>query len=226
MPAYVAAARAPILFMPVPCGPEARVAQWLADIDGVDVGALLSGRSQKDLRKWMRQNRPHRSFTVLRHPVDRLHEAFCRHILPKEGGYSLLRGTLMADYKLPIPEDGPGPGYGPAEHRAAFLAFAQFVKGNLGGQTGVRVDKAWASQWAIVRGMSDFNLPDHLLREEELERGLSQVAESLGCAMPGLAQRLPAGPIPLGEIYDKEVEAAVRDIYQRDYMFFGFRDWR
>ncbi|MFV2002753.1 MAG: hypothetical protein ACC619_07195 [Paracoccaceae bacterium] len=33
-------------------------------------------------------------------------------------------------------------------------------------------------------------------------------------------------PFELSEIYDAEVEAAVRSAYQRDYMMFGFGAWR
>jgi hypothetical protein len=32
--------------------------------------------------------------------------------------------------------------------------------------------------------------------------------------------------VPLAAFYDDEVEARVQDVYQRDYMIFGYRRWR
>jgi hypothetical protein len=33
-------------------------------------------------------------------------------------------------------------------------------------------------------------------------------------------------PYALGDIYDAEIESLCRSIYQRDYVTFGFGDWR
>jgi hypothetical protein len=33
-------------------------------------------------------------------------------------------------------------------------------------------------------------------------------------------------PFALEDIYDAEIEAMVSDVYQRDYMMFGFRPWQ
>ncbi|MEM6897613.1 MAG: hypothetical protein AAF576_09530, partial [Pseudomonadota bacterium] len=49
-------------------------------------------------------------------------------------------------------------------------------------------------------------------------------------AMVGVEpQPLPPEPnppkIPLSALYDGEIEAAVKDIYQRDYMTFGYGPW-
>ena len=42
---------------------------------------------------------------------------------------------------------------------------------------------------------------------------------------PAAADRLPE-PAGLAELYDAEIEAAVRDAYQRDYVSLGFGPWR
>lgn len=226
VPGYVAAAGAPFLYQPVRCGVEDRVEGWLAALGG-DAGGLLRDFSQKTLRQWKRKVGAHRSFTVVRHPVPRLYSAFCRHILPKgPGSYPEIRETLRKTYKVAIPADPPGPDISPDALRKAFIAFAGFVKGNLGGQTSVRVDPAWASQDMVIQGLAQFALPDMVLRAESLETGLSQLAAQLGIDAPPPPPEQPHYPLPLDAIHDADVEAAVKAAYQRDYMTFGYGPWR
>lgn len=227
VPSYVAAATAPVLYQPIKAGPEARIRVWLSALDGVGQDALVSGFTQKTLRQWKRQNKGHRSFTVIRHPVQRLHTAFVDHILGHgPDTFRDLRNTLRQTYNLPLPEDAPGPDYDAKAHRAAFLGFATFVKGNLGGQTSVRVDASWASQSELLQGLAQVQVPDMVLREDDLERGLDQLATQVGLESPALTPDPDTAPISLAEIYDDALESEVRGIYQRDYMMFGFRAWQ
>ncbi|RVT83401.1 nodulation protein NodH [Rhodobacteraceae bacterium CCMM004] len=228
VPGFYTAAAAPVLFMPLRGGPTDRVTAWLAGLDGVPVQRLGHGLSQKDLRRWKRQAGRHLSFSVLRHPLARAHAAFCRRILvPGPDCYADLRETLRTHYAIPLPEGAPGADYGPADHGRAFRAFLTFLRGNLGGQTGVRVDASWASQSALLQGMGQFLLPDRLLREENLARDLDRISADLGLAAVPLPDAAPdPGPVALTDIHDGEVEAMARDVYKRDYMMFGFEDWR
>lgn len=226
VPSYVAAGAAPLLYQPVRCGVEPRVERWLQSLGGGQT-PLLRDFTQKTLRQWKRRQGAHRSFTVIRHPVPRLYAAFCQRILPTgPGSFPEIRETLRKSYKLPIPKNAPGPGTDPKSIRAAFLGFAGFIKGNLGGQTSIRVDPCWASQDMVLQGMAQFSLPDMVIRAEELETGLAQLCAQLGldCAAP--EPDTPEEPVPLEAIYDEEVEAAVKAAYQRDYMSFGFGPWR
>ncbi len=223
IPAYVASPDGGLLFMPIKSGPTARVERWLADLAGVPVDDLQRGFTQKTLRQWKRRNRNHQSFSVVRHPVRRLHDAFVRHfLLPGPDQYAEIRETLEKTYGLEMPAPGNGD---PVHHRAAFLKFAQFVKGNLNGQTSIRVDGAWASQSEVLRGMGKFMQPAHILTEAQLDAGLGFLAAQVGRVAPPLGEDTDPSPVPLGEIYDPEVEAAVRAAYQRDYMMFGFGAW-
>ncbi|SPJ23233.1 nodulation protein NodH [Palleronia abyssalis] len=226
IPSYVSAATAPVLYMPIPGGPVPSVEDWLAGIDGAPHDALGRDRTQKDLRKWKRQNTGHRSFTILRHPVPRLYAAFCRHILiPGPDCFEEIRKTLRENYHLPIPEGAPGADYDADAHRAAFLSFASFVAGNLGGQTSLRVDPVWASQSALLEGMGQFAVPDRLIREEEAIDRLAELAQAMDLNAPAYIPEGDLAPMPLSAIYDPEVEAAVKAAYQRDYMMFGFARW-
>jgi hypothetical protein len=124
---------------------------------------------------------------------------------------------------LPIPAKYPDPVYTPLEHRAAFLAFLKFVKSNIASQTAIRVDANWATQSQALQGFAEFASPDLILREERLEEDLGIVAAQVGkSTMPKIADVTDPHAALLAEIYDDEIEAAVHDVYQRDYIMFGF----
>ena len=228
VPHYVACAKSPLIYLPVRSGPEAEVRAWMAALDGMGEEALLSEFSQKSLRRWLREAKGHRSFTVLRHPVARAHHAFCTKILSTgPGSYGSIRKTLRRVHKMPIPEGEPDGGWTVAQHRAAFLNFLDFVRANLSGQSAVRQDAHWASQAAVLQGMGEFALPDLVLREEEMPGALAALARRLGHREPpAVAKAGPDAPYALAEFYDAEIEAAAEEAYARDYLVFGFGAWR
>jgi len=227
VPHYIAAVRAPLLYMPVHGGPESEVSEWLAALDGMARESLMRGMNQKDLRQWKRRNIGHRSFTVLRHPVARAHAAFCTRILNR-GPQCLneIRKTMRNFHKVPIPGPGPDETYDRVAHRAAFEAFLKVVKANLRGQTGLRVDPSWATQVAVLQGMAQLVPPDLVLREQEIAGALPALAAMVGYdGAPAPEAAAADMPIALSEIYDDGIEALAADIYQRDYEIFGFGPW-
>jgi len=227
VPSYVAPATAPLLFMPIQGGPVEEVKDWLGAIEGVKPDLLSGGMSQKDLRRWKRTHPGHRSFTVVRHPAARAHAAFCRHFL-NDGPetYHKIRRALREHYHVPLPEEvTPVDGYDRATHRDAFLAFLAFLKSNLEGQTTIRVDGAWATQGHVIQGFAQVQTPDHVIRESRVATGLDQICAEVGIARTPAPTRKADAPFELGEIYDTEIEKAVRAVYQRDYILFGFKDW-
>lgn len=227
VPTYTTAARAPLLFLPIRSGPEDQVHVWLAGLDGVAPADLPHKFNQKTLRKWRRANPDHRSFTVVRHPVARIHHAFCEKILRDgPGSYSQIRKTLRKVFKLPLPKDPSDDAYDAAAHRAAFVAFLGFIKANLAGQTSLRIDSHWASQAEVLKGYSDIALPDMIVREDEMPDYLPALAMQVGrIDAPEPVKAPEQTPHPLSSIYDAEIEALVQGIYQRDYLNFGFGPW-
>lgn len=227
VPGFVTGAHAPLLYMPMRAGPEAQVLEWLAGLDGVPVDTLPTQMNQKGLRQWMKRKDGHRSFTVLRHPLARAHAAFCTRILPRgPGTFADIRKTLRNFYKLPIPGEQPGESYDVAAHRAAFVAFLEFLRANLNGQTSIRVDAHWATQASALQGMAQFALPDIIIREEDMVSSLDRLASEMG--YPNAEPAKPAGedsPHALRDIYDAEIEALAAQIYHRDYLLFGFEAW-
>lgn len=224
VPAFLAARTAPLLFLPVKGAADDRVSEWLGRLGGG--GPAEAGFTRKTVRAWKRRHGPHLSFTVVAHPVARAHAAFCTYILSRgEGSFTGIRATLARSYGVPLPEDPADPGYDAKAHGAAFLAFLRFLKGNLAGQTAIRVDSAWASQTALVQGMSGFVLPDRICRAEALQAELDRVAQAVGIAPAPVADAGPE-PFPLAEIYSDRIERAARRAYQRDYMMFGYGAWK
>ncbi len=227
VPSYVAAPRTPLLYMPIRSGPEVAVQRWLCALDDVGQKDLLGDFSQGTLRAWKKDNPGHRSFTVIRHPLARAHEAFCTKILTaRQGSFKGIRKTLRRAHNLPIPEDEPGSDYDVNAHREAFTSFLAWVKANLQGQTAVRVDGHWATQAQCIQGMAEFTLPDMIVREDEMASYLPALAMQVGHASPPDPASVPnAAPFSLAEIYDDQIEALARDAYARDYIMFGFGDW-
>lgn len=223
VPGFVAATRAPLLYMPLRGGPEREVELWLAALDGGKPRDLRRKFSQRTLRHWMRGHPGHRSFTVLRHPVARAHAVFCDKIL--SGRFAEIRKTLRQRYKLPIPAD-PGTAVAREQHREAFLGFLDFLGANLAQQTGLRVDPHWAGQSTLLEGMAQFATPDLVIREEEMAGDLPRLAERIGAPGPVPKAAGPDAPVPLGDIYDAEIEAKAAEVYGRDYLVFGFGPWR
>jgi hypothetical protein len=218
VPQFVAARSAGLLYMPVRGGPVAQVTEWLQGFGGIE-----SDFAQKTLRQWKKARVGHRSFTVLRHPVARAHDAFCTQIL--SGSFRQIREQMQKIHKLGLPEVGKDyPDV--AGHRDGFIGFLRWVKLNLSGQTSSRVDAHWASQAAVLQGFAGFQGPDVVLREERLAEGLAFLAAEVGQSAPTLPQPAHHGFCDLAAVYDAEVEAAAREAYARDYVAFGFGDWR
>ncbi|KIN65678.1 Nodulation protein H [Sulfitobacter noctilucae] len=228
VPSYVAAPTSALLYLPLRSGPQAQVMRWLADLDGGTRSDLLTKMTQKDLRQWKRKHVGHRSFTVLRHPVQRAHDAFCRHILPVDkGSYVQLRKTMIRRYKMPLPENGPDHTYDVSAHRTAFAAFLMFLKGNLSGQTAIRVDPAWCTQAQAIMGFGEISLPDRIIREADLPHELPELAQIVGKTdVPAVPDAPDDQPFALSDIYDDEIEQLAASAYQRDYVTFGFGRWR
>jgi LPS sulfotransferase NodH len=216
----------PLIYMPIRGAWIDPVPEWLKAIDPDQ--QVDTGMTQKDLRRWKRQHPGHRSFTVLRHPLPRVYDAFCRFILPLNiETYADIRDTLMTQYNLPLPEVFPDDLYDIERHRDAFLAFLKFLAGNLGGQTSLRVDSTWASQNALVHAIGQFVVPDRVIREDRLADELPKIAEEVGYDAPKVdTDTETTAPFSLDAIYSPEIEKACELAYRRDYIMFGFNAWR
>ena len=222
VPRFVAAAGAPLLYMPLQPVSDAPLRTWMAQIGD---GGLIDDFTQKTLRAWMRKSRGYRSFTVLRHPLTRANDIFSA-VLTREWLVEF-RESLRAHHAVPLPPDDAIEGMPPEDYRTALLAFLRFVKASLNGQAGQKPDILWASQTTLVQGLASFSTPDLLCREDRLDRDLGFLTDAVGAQTAPPPKALDsAAHVPLTEIYDEELEAAARDTYPRDYITFGFTKWK
>ncbi len=232
IPRFIAAPKSGLLYMPIRTGPDAAVSDWMGRLDDQSAKDVRSGFNHKTIRQWMQEHPGHRRFSVLRHPVARAHAAFCDHILQTgEGCYFEIRQTLRKIHNLDLPDEGAHPETDPVytmeAHRRAFLLFLRFIKQNLTGQTSIRMDAAWGSQLSILQGMSQFAIPDMLIREDRLRGDFAMVAGQLGrTSMPEPRTDTDVHAARLAAIYDDEIETAARNACHRDYLAFGFGNWR
>lgn len=221
VPSFIAATGAPLIYLPIKGGPEGQLRGWLAQL-GATPG-LAEGMNQKALKQWQKTNPGARSFTVLRHPLARAHAAFAERIL--SGAAGEVRGVLKRAWKIDLPPPAKLHKLTPEAQAEAFLKFLGFLKGNLAGQTSVRIDASWASQMTVIQGFSAQLPPDLILREDRLAEGLGFLAAEVGVSCPPLPPADPLPGHPLAAILTPDHEAAAREAYGRDYLAFGFGDW-
>lgn len=217
VPTALGSSAAPLLFLPVPGGPEAQVRTWFAAL-----GPVLEGFEQKSLRQWKRANPGLRSFTVIRHPLLRAHAAFRRKIVEAEAPD--LRRILINGHLAEL--QPPGQPFASVEsERAAFRIFLRYCRLAAGGQTGLRVDPSLASQTATLQGFASLHPPDLVIREDRLAEGLAYLAAETGLPAPLVPTVDPAADALLA-IYDDSFEDLAAQAYARDYLNFGFTRWR
>lgn len=226
VPSYVAAAKAPLLFLPIAGGPTAEINSWLATLDDVSPDALETGMTQKQLRAWKHARPNHRCFTVLRHPVARAHSVFCKLLLADgPDAEPKIRDGLARQFKMKLSTARTQSS--PEDHRRAFSVFLDFAQANMAGQTALGPQAVLCSQSSILSGFGEFALPDFVLRETELARMLPLLAELCGRGdLPVHSAPIPDSPFPLSDILDAALEKKVTKIYRRDYAIFGFGSWR
>ena len=227
IPRYVGASKSSLLYMPIPEGPDKVVLDWMAALDGVGVGDLLRDFKRKSLRSWKNSNKGYRSFTILRHPVQRVYEVFCTKIFAPNTPFRQIRKNLRRIHGLPIPEKHADADYDISTHRSSFIVFLKFVKMNLFAQTRIRQDAHWGQQQNIIKGFADLSLPDVIIREGEMTNTLSMLALQVGqpnAPKPRLSPLLL--PYTLADVYDEQIELLCSEIYEQDYLNFGFDRWK
>ncbi|PLS22751.1 sulfotransferase family 2 domain-containing protein [Neptunicoccus cionae] len=232
---FVAGNDVPLLFMPMARDELPEVANWLASHQSGS-GAVMGEMNQKQLNTWLSDTPVRRSFTVIRHPLERAYEAFYNHIFCSgDKMFPWIRTALENHYGVDLPDKRTtlepnrtvleNSGYSAEAHGRAFLGFLDFLKGNLQGQTRARVDQSWASQNSILQGYGRLTFPDVLIRYENLEEELQRIESDMGLDPKPLQKAAAPYCYDLGEIYTVEMEKRARDVYARDYQMFGFSDW-
>jgi len=127
---------------------------------------------------------------------------------------------------VPLSPNGSDKAWSPDNQRAAFLVFPGFLRGNLGGPTSLRGDTTRTNQGILLQAITDFALPDRVIREDALATGLSDIAKEASVTGPPVQSEFSAPtPFALADVRDAALDTAIRASYQRNFMTFGFDRW-
>lgn len=222
--AYHACKTVPLVYAPLPGCSQRAVLNWMGAIDGTGPRDLVSDFSASDWRDWQRAHPRRVSFTVLRHPLARAYEVFVSQIAL--GNRDNVRSFIDRVHGISVPTDEAALAALDLDtHRRAFLAFLQFVKANLNGQTALQSRPVWASQTRLIEGITQQCPLHYLLRENHLAEDLPRLGRDLGADLPDFIPSKRPARFDLAAIYTAEVEAAGRAAYGRDYESLGFENW-
>lgn len=207
----------PLVFAPLANGTARFVKGAITAADAGSEPAPIG--TQAALRKWKRGHPGHRSFSVVRHPVDRAWDTWRRHLMegapePMERVQAVLRetfGVVLAGDPV-----------------AGFLGAMGFIKANLSRQTALAPRPALGAQALLLEAVSGVMPPDAVLRLERFEEGFAGVLAAIGTKGADIPSADASEGLPgpaLADVYDKSIEAAVKAAYPRDYMMFGYGRW-
>lgn len=78
----------------------------------------------------------------------------------------------------------------------------------------------------LLQAITDFALPDRVIREDALATGLSDITKEAGVTGPPAQSEFSAStPFALADVRDAALDGATRASDQRDFMTFGFDRW-
>ncbi|MGE4609850.1 MAG: hypothetical protein AAED33_00330 [Paracoccaceae bacterium] len=250
IPKMVSCINQPILFVPIPGGPNDEILRWMNALDqgtpmqsgygeAVANGIILhSGHNQRTLFEWIAATSNMTALTAVRHPLPRAYDAFMSKIFASdENSYGVIREQLVNNFGVALPESEvmedasrkslEKSGYGIGQHRAAFHAFFRFLKDNLSGQTSIRKDGLWDSQLTFLTGFNAAVPIGVIAQEGQMDAALRYIETLLDLPAPQIGARLqPDHIFTLDEICSRQTENLARKAYSSDYARFGFTDYQ
>lgn len=249
IPKMVTCLSKPLLFAPIPGGPNVEILRWMAALDeasvddtgileAVESGDILhSGHSRRTLYEWMQSNSGLVSISAVRHPVARAYTTFMDKIFTVgSGSYDSIRAQLVDSYDIDLPssklstsdklDELLNSGWEQRHHRTAFHQFLKFINKNLGGRTSIRKDGMWTSQSQFIAAFSTAVPLSLIIREGQMDPAFRYIESQVGCDAPLLPAPVTDGYVfGLDEIYTQQTENLARKAYETDYTRFGFADY-
>lgn len=187
-------------------------------------GALLTvnGKSP-DYRERMQNTNV--VFTFVREPAARIYSCFNDKVATDHAyNFSWLRARLEKHFGYEHPR--PGEQLTVQKHSDNFLRFLAFVRLNLVGKTRLKVDGHWNLQSKLIFGKSMTKTPDFIGRVERFNEGMKLVLDYGKYKQPlDLSLRFneaPRPPFALHEVLSDDALRLIEDIYERDYIVFGY----
>lgn len=250
IPRMVSCMNNPLLFAPIPGGPNEEILRWMQAIDEAPAPTssyadavnnkeiLHTGHSQRTLFEWMQSNPDVIAITAAKHPIPRVYDAFMSKVFrtgPET--YNVIRKQLFEGFGVELPDTDmmkgadrvslEAIGYEVKHHRAAFHGFLKFLKSNLAGQTSIRIDGLWATQLSFLAGFNSAVPIAMIAKEGRLDPSFRYIETLLDIPEPKLGKPIqPDHMFSLNEIYTRQTENLARKAYSVDYTRFGFDDYQ
>lgn len=214
----------PLVYAPLGAGVDGDVLAWMAQIDGVGAGDLLRDFTAESWAAWQRSHAGHLTFSVVSHPLERAHHVFRTQVL--HGNRENVRNFLARVHDVHLPAKDQVASYDTEAHRAGFAAYLKFCHASLNGQASLGVQRAWASQHALLGGIVTQCPLACVLTPDRFAQAVPALSQMLGRDLPRFAPPHVVNRLTLESIYDPEIEALGRRAYALDYQMLGFGDWR
>jgi len=193
---YLAADGVPLLYVPIRGGTGRVMEDWFAAL-----GAMQTF-NRGSLKKWRQETARLRSFTIVRHPMDRL--------------IALYFSDIRSDLKDKL-ERRYGVKFSPHPTDDDLVKFARIVRATAASQTSMTAPPGWAPQSDNLRDLGQLAQPDRILRDEDLSKELAELCASVGTDCP---------PLPTAQslsIYHSEaLDAEVHALWGEDYLNLGY----
>ena len=215
---------APVLFAPVPGVDALPALNMMAQFDQADPAELKTGMNQKELAHWLENSKDLISFSVVDHPLERAYCVYMSHIFPPDGTpFPKIRRRLQKHFDVDLPDNLDG--WTLEKHALAFERFLVFLKMNLAGQTGIRIDANWEAQHKLVARIVRVLPIGRVIRRADFSAEMKIVAEKLGKPFEPTSA-VDRTQYELKDIYTRRLENLARASYAKDYRMFGFADWQ
>lgn len=249
IPKMITCVSRPVLFAPIPGGPNDEIIRWMSALDqspvdqenifsAVNDGTILhTGHSRRTFYEWMETNQGLVSISAVRHPVVRAYSVFNDKIFATGPNcYNAIRAQLVSSYNVELPPvdmcvpekltDLIPNEWQQKHHRAAFHQFLKFLFKNLNGQTSIRQDGTWAEQSQFISAFNSAVPITHIIREGKMDSAFRFIENELECETPDLPMPISQYHLyPLDDIYTQQTENLTRKVYITDYVRFGFSDY-
>ena len=173
------------------------------------------------------------SFTLVCHPLARLHRLFVWDMFGRGWRYSAIRRHLieaLGDWPDPRKRGGAAEPLTPEVHRQFFSAYLAAIAQARKGEGAMMMRPEWESQGVLIAAYRDELRLDRVTRFEELAGLIDWLADEMGVGpVPATHARVTlaratSSRLPLDEVLVPEIIAAARALDDEDYAAFGYDD--
>ena len=172
---------------------------------------------------WLQSHQRKCRFTVLRDPLLRAFSVFSLHIASDTPAtFKKLKKHLIDDYDVYFANGLNDQAYSAEMHADGFLAFLTFLADLFKGNSVIKMNSAFVSQYTIIKAFNSVTPIDHMVRESHINEDLAKCATLMGFE----PQLMPLKPevfrFSLDSIVNEAHHRLIYKIYADDYRYLNF----